>query len=207
MISIKQAIVVEGKYDKIKLSSVINGVIICTDGFGVFKCPDKLKLIRLYAEKTGIIILTDSDSAGFKIRNFIKGAVGEGEIINVYIPDVFGKERRKAAPSKEGKLGVEGMSAEVLTEAFRKAGVLLGEDDVNPRGGGIDKTLLYELGLSGRPDASFRRRELLKRLELPELMTSSAIAELLNAMMSRGELESIADELWGESSRMHKEVI
>ena len=106
MINIEQAVIVEGKYDKIKLSSVINGVIICTDGFHIFKDKEKMKLIRHYAEKKGIIILTDSDAAGFKIRNYLKGSV-EGNIINVYIPDIFGKERRKTEPSKEGKLGVE----------------------------------------------------------------------------------------------------
>lgn len=199
MISVRQAIVVEGKYDKIKLSSVVKGVIICTDGFGVFKNRDKLEVIRLYAKETGIIILTDSDSAGFKIRNFIKGSVGEGKITHVYIPDIFGKERRKTSPSKEGKLGVEGMSEQVLTEAFRKAGVIFcGEERDGRTGGGIDKTLLYELGLSGRPDASLRRKALLCRLELPGLMTSSAIADLLNAMMSREELITIAEELFGD---------
>ena len=125
MINIEQAVIVEGKYDKIKLSSVINGVIICTDGFHIFKDKEKMKLIRHYAEKKGIIILTDSDAAGFKIRNYLKGSVG-GNIINVYIPDIFGKERRKAEPSKEGKLGVEGMPPETLLEILEQAGLLEG---------------------------------------------------------------------------------
>lgn len=195
MIKIDKAVVVEGKYDKIKLSSVINGVIICTDGFQIFKDKDKMSIIRHYAEKTGIIILTDSDTAGFKIRNYLKGAVKNGSITNVYIPDIFGKERRKAEPSKEGKLGVEGMSEETLLEAFRRAGVSCAEGE--KKTGGIDKMLLYELGYSGAPDASVRRRELLKRLGLPELMTTAAIADILNTMMTADELREITAELSG----------
>ena len=196
MINISQAVVVEGKYDKIKLSSVINGVIICTGGFHIYKDKEKMSLIRHYAEKTGIIILTDSDSAGFKIRNYLKGAVKNGNIINVYIPDIFGKERRKAAPSKEGKLGVEGMSEEILLDAFRKAGVTFSEGEVKT--GDIDKMLLYELGLSGAPDASERRRRLLKKLGLPELLTTGAMAEVLNTMMTADELRKTVSEMNGE---------
>lgn len=192
MINIEQAVVVEGKYDKIKLSSVINGVIICTDGFHIFKDRDKMSIIRHYAEKTGIIILTDSDSAGFKIRNYLKGAVKNGNITNVFIPDIFGKERRKSEPSKEGKLGVEGMSEEILLEAFRRAGVLYTEGE--KKSGGIDKMLLYELGYSGTPDASKRRMELLKMLGLPELMTTGAIADILNTMMTADELIRLTAE-------------
>ena len=196
MINISQAVVVEGKYDKIKLSSVINGVIICTGGFHIYKDKEKMSLIRHYAEKTGIIILTDSDSAGFKIRNYLKGAVKNGNIINVYIPDIFGKERRKAAPSKEGKLGVEGMSEEILLDAFRKAGVSFSEGE--RKTGDIDKMLLYELGLSGAPDASERRRRLLKLLGLPELLTTGAMAEVLNTMMTADELRKKVSEMNGE---------
>ena len=128
MLRVKQAVIVEGKYDKIKLSSVIDGVIIPTNGFNVFKNRETLELIRYFAETSGIIILTDSDAAGFKIRSFLKGAVGKGEILNVYVPDIFGKEKRKTVPSKEGKLGVEGMEKAVLLEAFRKAGVIAEEN-------------------------------------------------------------------------------
>lgn len=185
----------EGKYDKIKLSSVINGVIICTGGFNIYKDKEKMSLIRHYAEKTGIIILTDSDSAGFKIRNYLKGAVKNGQIINVYIPDIFGKERRKAAPSKEGKLGVEGMSEEIILDAFRRAGVAFSEGEA--KRGDIDKMLLYELGFSGTPDASERRRRLLKKLGLPELLTTGAMAEILNTMMTADELIKITLEMNG----------
>ncbi len=192
MINIEQAVIVEGKYDKIKLSSVINGVIICTDGFHIFKDKEKMKLIRHYAEKKGIIILTDSDAAGFKIRNYLKGSV-EGNIINVYIPDIFGKERRKTEPSKEGKLGVEGMSEEVLLEAFRRAGV---NDIGGATKGGIDKMLLYELGYSGAPDSSMRRKMLLEALDLPSLLTAGAMADILNTMISPKELEELTEKLF-----------
>ncbi|MBE6861320.1 MAG: DUF4093 domain-containing protein, partial [Ruminococcus sp.] len=149
MITIKEAIIVEGKYDKIKLSSIVNAVIIITNGYGIFKDKEKLELIRYYARTTGIIILTDSDSAGLKIRNYIKGAVRGGNIKNIFIPDIFGKEKRKEKPSAEGKLGVEGISRKLLLEAFEKAGVLSDEKTtVND----ITNLTLYELGLSGGPN-------------------------------------------------------
>ncbi len=196
MININQAVIVEGKYDKIKLSSVINGVIICTDGFHIFKDKEKMRLIRHYAKKTGIIILTDSDAAGFKIRSYLRGAV-DGNITNVYIPDIFGKERRKTEPSKEGKLGVEGMSGEILLDAFKKAGIT---ESARPKGG-IDRLLLYELGYSGAPDSSKRRRTLLNALELPELMTSGALTDILNTMLTPEELETLTEQLFGGGER------
>lgn len=146
MIKINQAVIVEGKYDKIKLSSIIDGIIIVTNGFGIFKDKEKLELIRYYARTTGIIILTDSDSAGRKIRGYIKGAVNGGSIINVFIPDIFGKEKRKEKPSAEGKLGVEGVDAGILLEAFNKAGITASEIQ---RTGDITNQTLFELGLSG----------------------------------------------------------
>ena len=139
MIKIDQAIIVEGKYDKIKLASIVDAVIIVTNGFGIFKDTEKLALIRYYAEKTGIIILTDSDSAGRKIRGYIKGAVSNGKITNVYIPDIFGKEKRKEKPSAEGKLGVEGIKPEILLAAFEKSGITPSE---NISSGGITKLTL-----------------------------------------------------------------
>ena len=196
MIKIDRAVIVEGKYDKIKLSSVMEGVILCTDGFRIFKDKEKMKIIRHYAEKTGIIILTDSDTAGFKIRRYLKGAINGGDIINVYIPDIFGKERRKAQPSKEGKLGVEGMDEKTLLEAFEKAGVLCSSSEKNSDEK-IDKMLLYELGYSGGSNCSERRRALLRHLDLPELMTTSAIADILNTMITPEELIKITEELFG----------
>ena len=184
MVSIKEAIVVEGKYDKIKLSSLVDAVIIVTNGFRIFKDKEKMELIRNYAKTTGIVILTDSDSAGRRIRGYIKGAVG-GNVRNVYIPDIFGKEKRKEKPSAEGKLGVEGVSADVIREAFRKAGIESGD---NERKHDITVTTLYELGLSGGRESSLLRQKLQKSLGLPSLMSASALIEVLNTMMDASEL-------------------
>ena len=164
MIKINEAVIVEGKYDKIKLSSVFDAVIIVTNGFGIFRDRETLELIRFYAEKTGIIILTDSDSAGRKIRGYIKSAVKKGSVRNVYIPDVFGKEKRKEKPSAEGKLGVEGINVKLILDAFKNAGITASENN-SPHD--IDKTVLYELGLSGKPDSKGLRLELQKYLGLP----------------------------------------
>lgn len=172
-------------------------MIICTDGFHIFRDKEKMKIIRHYAEKTGIIILTDSDSAGFKIRNYIKGAVGTENIVNVYIPDIFGKERRKASPSAEGKLGVEGMDEKTLREAFEKAGVISSDVSAKDKIGRIDKGVLYELGYSGMKDSSARRSTLLRHLDLPELMTANALADILNTIMDVEELERLTEELFG----------
>ena len=193
MIKLKQAVVVEGKYDKIRLSSVIDGVIIVTNGFGIFKDKEKLALIRFYAENTGIIILTDSDRAGFIIRNHIKGAVKNGRIQNVYIPEIFGKERRKTQPSAEGKLGVEGMDKEILLKAFEKAGITsdITESEREP----ITKTDLFTLGLSGGKNSSELRRQLLEHLKLPSLLSANSMLEVLNTMMDMTELEKIMAEL------------
>ncbi len=186
MITIKEAIIVEGKYDKIKLSSILNAVIIITNGYGIFKDKEKLELIRYYARTTGIIILTDSDSAGLKIRNYIKGAVKGGSIKNIFIPDIFGKEKRKEKPSAEGKLGVEGISRKLLIEAFEKAGVLSDEKaTVND----ITNLTLYELGLSGGPNSRELRERLQKSLGLPKLMSAAALIEVLNTMMDAKTLE------------------
>ncbi len=185
MIKINEAIIVEGKYDKIKLSSMVDAVIIITNGFGIFKDREKLELIRYYAEKTGIIILTDSDSAGLKIRNYIKGAVKTGSIRNIFIPDIFGKEKRKEKPSAEGKLGVEGISVKLLEEAFAKAGVISSNEE-RPRD--ITNLTLYELGLSGGRSSRDLRLRLQRSLGLPQLMSASALIEVLNTMMSADEL-------------------
>lgn len=190
MIRLKQAVVVEGKYDKIKLSSLIDAVIIQTNGYGIFKDSDKLALIRYYAAKTGIIIMTDSDSAGFKIRNFIKGAVNKNDtVINVYIPDIFGKEKRKLKPSCEGKLGVEGVDKKIILEALEKAGVCVENSADNKDK--ITKTDLFELGLSGGRNSSLMRKKLLVKLSLPELLSASAMLDILNIMMDKNELEEI----------------
>ena len=192
MIKLKEAIIVEGKYDKIKLSSIVDGLIITTDGFGIFKDREKRELIRLLAKKRGIIILTDSDSAGFLIRSHIKGFVTEGEIKNVFVPDIFGKEKRKTAPSKEGKLGVEGISREILESALEKAGVINRQEQNEglsdqPKQRQVTKTDLFEDGLSGGADSKAKRALLLSQLDLPERMSTNTLLEAINALYSYEE--------------------
>ena len=186
MIKLEQAVIVEGKYDKIKLSSLIDGVIIVTNGFGIFKDREKLELIRYYAEKTGIIILTDSDNAGRKIRGYIKGAIKKGSIVNVHIPDIFGKEKRKIKPSAEGKLGVEGIDAAILRDAFSKAGITSSERTA-PKD--ITKLTMFEFGLSGGNESSILRKKLQSRLGLPSMLSAGALLEVLNTMMTATELK------------------
>lgn len=193
MIHIEQAIVVEGKYDKIKLASVIDGVIIPTNGFGLYKDKEKQALIRFYAEKTGIIILTDSDTAGFRIRSFVKNIASGGKITNVYIPEISGKEKRKSKPSKEGKIGVEGVSPEIILKAFDKAGILSREEEKKDP---ITETDLYEDGLSGGKNSREMRTRLLEKLELPKLLSSKAMLEVLNAMMTRTEYKEYIKEIF-----------
>lgn len=190
MISVKEVIVVEGRYDKNTLSQVFDAVIVETSGFGLFKDGEKLALLRRLAEKRGLVVLTDSDGAGFVIRNYIKGAIDPALVKMAYIPDMPGKERRKSSPSKEGKLGVEGMSAEVLIAALRRAGATLGGETATHRTGGITKATLYELGLSGRPDSAARRRELLKKLDLPEKLGANALLDVLNALYDEESLRA-----------------
>ncbi len=197
MIKIDEAIVVEGKYDKIKLSSIVDAVIIVTNGFGIFKDKEKLELIRYYASKTGIIIMTDSDSAGRKIRGYIRGAVRDGRIINVYTPDIFGKEKRKTKPSAEGKLGVEGINVKVLLAALEKSGVTASESSL-PHD--ITKLTLYELGLSGGKSSSELRVKLQVSLGLPHFMSASGLIEVLNTMMDAAELAERVSKLKEEEN-------
>ncbi|MBC3937911.1 DUF4093 domain-containing protein [Anaerotruncus massiliensis (ex Liu et al. 2021)] len=190
MIKLKQAVIVEGKYDKAKLSSLVDATIVTTDGFDVFRDREKLAYIRALAEKNGVIILTDSDAAGFRIRAHIAGAVDPEKITHVYIPDIFGKERRKAQPSAEGKLGVEGMPAGVLLDALRRAGVAVeGQDAPAPakRAAPVSKADLVEWGLSGGPDSAGRRRRVLAALGLPARMNANAMLSAINALYTRGE--------------------
>ncbi len=185
MIKIRQAVVVEGKYDKIKLSGIIDAPIIQTDGFGIFKDKELQKMIRTLAERQGIIVLTDSDSAGFKIRSFIGSTVDNGKIINAYIPDIFGKERRKTEPSKEGKLGVEGVSEQVIMQALANAGVLCERTEEPERP--ITKLDLYELGFAGGENSSEKRAALLKYYDLPSRLTANSLVKVLNCITSYDE--------------------
>lgn len=194
MIKIDRVVIVEGRYDKIKLSSVIDGIIIETEGFGIFNNKEKQALIRRLAETKGLLILTDSDSAGFKIRSFIRGMVPADQIKHAYIPDIFGKEKRKSEPSKEGKLGVEGIRPEIIIEALEKAGVLCEEVDNTPRRE-ITKLDLYEDGLSGRPDSDALRKKLFKHLDLPERLTSNALVQILNTFLTFEQYKTAVKEI------------
>lgn len=191
MISVKEAIIVEGRYDKIKLSSIVDTPIIETGGFRVFKDKEKQNLIRNIAKKRGILILTDSDSAGFVIRNFLKGIVPENEIKNAYIPQLKGKEKRKAEPSKEGLLGVEGLSEAFLGKAIQNSGATVLNENKPEVRAEITKGDLYELGLSGRANSAVMREKLLKKLELPTYLTTNALVSALNCLYSLEELKEI----------------
>jgi len=194
-IKIDQAVIVEGKYDKIKLSALIDAVIITTDGFRIFKDAEMSDLIRRYAESSGIVILTDSDAAGFRIRGHIKSICPEGKITNLYIPDIFGKEKRKTEPSKEGKLGVEGMDAAVLKELFDRAGIT---SDKKRESEPLTAQDLYDLGLSGGSDSSTLRRKVAAALSLPERITAKGLLDAANTLYSRKEFCDTVIRVKGE---------
>ena len=182
---IREAIVVEGRYDKNTLSQVVDTVILETSGFGIFKREEQLILLQRLAEQRGLIVLTDSDGAGFVIRNFIKGSIPARWVKHAYIPDRYGKERRKRTPGKEGKLGVEGMEPAVLLEALRRAGATFLDETAGAESSGrtITKADLFADGLYGGPGAAEKRRALLKALDLPEHLTANALLELLNTLL------------------------
>ena len=194
MVKIKEAIVVEGRYDKNTLSQILDAPILETSGFGIFKDKQQMALLRRIAETRGLIVFTDSDGAGFVIRNHIKSTIPGKYLKHAYIPDIPGKEKRKAAPGKEGKLGVEGMSREIILEALRRAGATI-EGEEAPPVRQITKQDLMELGLSGGPDASAKRLALLKKLKLPEHMSPNAMLQTLNVLYSLEELTSMMKEL------------
>ena len=203
MLKIREAIVVEGRYDKNTLAQIVDAPILETKGFGLFKDPKQLDLLRSVAKKRGLIVLTDSDGAGFVIRNHIKSAIPAKYLKHAYIPDVAGKEKRKAAPGKEGKLGVEGMSPEVLLAALKNAGATI-EGESTARGNDqITKQDFVEFGLSGGPNASERRKRLQNRLHLPEHMSANALLQALNLLLSREELAEIAREWDNENGETH----
>ena len=199
MVKIREAIVVEGRYDKNTLSQIVDAPIFQTEGFGIMNDPAQLALLRQVAQARGLIVLTDSDGGGFVIRNYLKSAIQPQFLKHAYIPDILGKERRKDAPGKEGKLGVEGMTPQVLLEALRRAGATFEEEDSTTGDGHITKADLFELGLSGRPDSKEKRLALLKKLELPERMSANAMLQALNLLYSRAELEQLLDTLQSET--------
>ena len=194
MLRIREAIVVEGRYDKNTLSQMVDTVIIETSGFGIFKDKERLALLRRLAEKRGLIVLTDPDGAGFVIRSHLRGSLPPDRVKHAYVPDIYGKERRKRQGGKEGKLGVEGMRPEVLEAALRRAGATFLDEAgerAAPAGRPITKADFVALGLSGGPGAADRRRALLQRLELPEHLSPNAMLEVLNALFTREELNGL----------------
>ena len=190
-LKLSQAVIVEGKYDKIKLSGIIDAFIIETNGFALFKDKERLAFIKKLAVERGIIILTDSDHAGFMIRNYISSGIPKERIINVYIPDIFGKEKRKNEPSKEGKIGVEGMTKEVLLKAFEKANVSVSRSvNDNP----VTNYDLFEAGISGTPDAKQKKKALLKALDLPEFLSTNSLLSCINNMMTKEEFKKLTSD-------------
>lgn len=200
MIKIKEAIVVEGTYDKIKLASVVDTLVIQTNGFQVFRDKDTLNLIRSAAKKTGVIILTDSDRAGFTIRNYVKQGIDKANIKHAYIPDIFGKEKRKASPSKEGKLGVEGIETKTICDALINAGATVIDENgtksaKNKNVRLVTKLDLYNDGFTGLSDSAMRRRKLQKMLSLPERMSANMLVDAINSIVGYDEYKKTADAI------------
>ena len=194
-VRIREAIVVEGKYDKIKLSSVVDALILETHGFRIFKDKELLNLLRRLADQRGLLVLTDSDSAGFVIRDYLSGAIPPSQIKHAYIPQLVGRERRKCVPSKEMLLGVEGIDGKVLADALRRAGATIecettGQSNEAP----LTKLDMYEAGLAGKPGSSERRRILLSLLSLPKMLSCNRLLEVLNATMTRSDFIKLIDE-------------
>ena len=190
MVKIKEAILVEGRYDKNTLSQIVDAPILETNGFGIFRDKKQMQLLRQVAQKRGLIVFTDADGAGFVIRNHVKSAIPGKFLKHAYTPDIFGKERRKDKAGREGKLGVEGMKPEIILEALRKAGATIEGEDA-PVSQSITKQDMMELGLSGGADASAKRLALLKKLNLPEHMSANALLQALNLLYSLEELKEI----------------
>ena len=195
MIKIKQAIVVEGRYDKNTLSQIVDAPIIETNGFGIMKDKANLAFLRRVAQNRGLIVFTDSDGAGFVIRNFLKSAIDPAYLLHAYIPDIYGKEKRKSASGKEGKLGVEGMTRQVILDALRRCGASFEDEAASAFSGSITKQDLMELGLSGGKDSSFLRKKLLKKLDLPEHMSANALLQALNLLYTPADLQELVKNL------------
>lgn len=193
MVKIKEAIVVEGRYDKNTLSQIVDAPILETAGFGIFKDKQQLALLRQVAEKRGLIVFTDSDGAGFVIRNHLKSVIPAKHLKHAYIPDIPGKEKRKSAPGKEGKLGVEGMRPEIILEALKRAGATIEGERTQPENQ-ITKQDMMELGLSGGPNSAQLRKKLLKKLNFPEHMSANAMLSALNLLYDLDELRNIVNE-------------
>ena len=192
---VREVIVVEGRYDKNALRQAVEATVIETGGFGVFKDGEKLALLRRLAAERGLILLTDSDGAGFVIRNFLKGAIPPDRLKQAYIPDIYGKERRKTAPGKEGKLGVEGMPPAVLLQALERAGATFEDGDAPRERTPITKGDFYDLGLTGGTNSAALRGAVLRALDLPERMTANALLEAVNLLYGREEFLALVERL------------
>lgn len=196
MIRVREAILVEGRYDANAVHQVVDAIVLETGGFRIFNDKDQLRLLRRIAATRGLILLTDSDGAGFVIRNYLKGALPAGSIKQAYIPDIQGKERRKRHSSKEGKLGVEGMRPDVILQALRRAGATIEQEGSAPISNDvITKADFYEWGLSGRNDSAKRRAAVLHALDLPAHMTANALLEFINAVGTRADIEQIVQQI------------
>ena len=194
MVKIKEAILVEGRYDRNTLAQIVDAPILETAGFGIFRDKEQMRLLRRVAERRGLIVFTDPDGAGFVIRNHVRSAIPGQYLKHAYVPDIMGKERRKRTGGKEGKLGVEGMKPEIILDALRRAGATIeGEEGVASKG--ITKQDLMELGLSGGPDSSVKRRDLMKKLGFPEHLSANALLQALNLLYTPEELEKLVGEL------------
>ena len=195
MVKIKEAIVVEGRYDKNTLSQIVDAPILQTDGFQIMKDKAQLSLLRTVAQKRGLIIFTDSDGAGFVIRNFLKGAIPNQYLKHAYIPDIAGKERRKSVPGKEGKLGVEGMTPQVILDCLTRAGATIEGEEVQKPHNTLTKLDMFNMGLSGSPDSKQKRRALIKLLDFPEHLSSNALLQVLNLLYNKDEIYRMVDTL------------
>lgn len=195
MVKIREAIVVEGRYDKNTLSQIVDAPIFQTNGFSVMNDRDQLTLLRRVAQERGLIVLTDSDGAGFVIRNYLKSAIPAHQLKHAYVPEILGKERRKKTPGKEGILGVEGMDAQILLDCLRNAGATMDENVMEQPGEAITKQDLFEMGLSGGENSSFRRQQLLQYLQLPSQMSANAMLQALNLLYTKEEVYKILDTL------------
>lgn len=199
MIKIKEAIIVEGRYDRMRLAALFDTAIIETGGFRVFKDNEKKSVIRTLAQARGIIVLTDSDGAGFVIRNFLKGIINDTSLIkNAYIPDIKGKEKRKAQPSAQGLLGVEGMTDEIIVNAVLSSGAQVIGENSEIKNGGMTKADFYNYGLTGGEQSSLMRERVLKHLGFPQYMTVNAMLSAVNLIYSKEEFEKLLIEIFGE---------
>lgn len=195
MLKTERLVIVEGKYDKIKLERIMDALIITTDGFSIFKDKQKTDFIKDYAKKKGLLILTDSDSAGFKIRNYFASIIPNEYILNAYIPDVLGKEKRKEKPSGEGKLGVEGIDEKTLLESLKNAGI---EKSDKPRENHTSSYDLYKLGICGKPDCTAKKVRLLKKMGLPERISNKGLLKYINLNFTKEEFNQIINEITEE---------